>query len=170
LPPPQTSQPAGSDTLGPYYEGLYVGFVQIWRHTRPRHSAWTLQGPLQFKPMPSERFFVHKEDGSLVRLKGRLVRFLDEEPPTGSDKSAIRTALEVSPDAEGLVQADIGTSPNEIPLNGFLGRQAYAETPMVPAPSSATSPGVQGEIAADASYVYVCTAKDTWKRAAVSTW
>jgi len=120
--------------------------------------------------MPSERFFVHKEDGSLVRLKGRLVRFLDEEPPTGSDKSAIRTALEVSPDAEGLVQADVGTGPNEIPLNGFLGRQAYAETPMVPAPSSATSPGVQGEIAADASYVYVCTATDTWKRAAIATW
>ena len=85
-------------------------------------------------------------------------------------KSAIRTALEVSPDAEGLVQADVGTSPNEIPLNGFLGRQAYAETPMVPVPASATAPGVQGEIAADASYVYVCTAKDTWKRAAVATW
>jgi len=40
----------------------------------------------------------------------------------------------------------------------------------VPAPSSATSPGVQGEIAADASYIYVCTATDTWKRAAVATW
>jgi len=75
--------------------------------------------------MPSEKFFVHKEDGSLVRLKGRLVRFLDEEPPTGSDKSAIRTALEVSPDAEGLVQADVGTAPNEIPVNGMLGDMAY---------------------------------------------
>lgn len=75
--------------------------------------------------MPSEKFFVHKEDGSLVRLKGRLVRFLDEEPPTGSDKSAIRTALEVSPDAEGLVQADVGSSPNEIPVNGMLGDMAY---------------------------------------------
>jgi len=75
--------------------------------------------------MPSERFFVHKEDGSLVRLKGRLVRFLDEEPPTGSDKSAIRTALEVSPDAEGLVQADVGSSPHQIPVNGMLGDMAY---------------------------------------------
>ena len=75
--------------------------------------------------MPSEKFFVHKEDGSLVRLKGRLVRFLDEEPPTGSDKSAIRTALEVSPDAEGLVQADVGTDPNQIVLHQHLGDISY---------------------------------------------
>ena len=75
--------------------------------------------------MPSEKFFVHKEDGSLVRLKGRLVRFLDEEPPTGSDKSAIRTALEVSPDAEGLVQADVGTDPNQLVLHQHLGDISY---------------------------------------------
>ena len=75
--------------------------------------------------MPSEKFFVHKEDGSLVRLKGRLVRFLDEEPPTGSDKSAIRTALEVSPDAEGLVQADVGTGPQNLVLHQHLGDLAY---------------------------------------------
>ena len=120
--------------------------------------------------MATEKFFVFNEAGTLKRLKGRIVRFLDNEDPSGSDKSAIRTSLEVSPDAEGLVQADVGTAHNEIPLNEFLGRRAYAETPMVPAPSSATSPGVQGEIAADASYVYVCTAKDTWKRAAIATW
>jgi hypothetical protein len=75
--------------------------------------------------MPSEKFFVHKEDGSLVRLKGRLVRFLDEEPPTGSDKSAIRTALEVSPDAEGLVQSDVGTDPNQLVLHQHLGDISY---------------------------------------------
>jgi hypothetical protein len=77
--------------------------------------------------MPSEKFFVHKEDGSLVRLKGRLVRFLDEEPPTGSDKSAIRTALEVSPDAEGLVQADVGTGPQNLVLHQHLGTMAYQD-------------------------------------------
>ena len=58
-------------------------------------------------------------------MKGRIVRFLDNEDPTGSDKSAIRTSLEVSPDAAGLVQADVGTAPNEIPVNGMLGDMAY---------------------------------------------
>jgi hypothetical protein len=27
-----------------------------------------------------------------------------------------------------------------------------------------------GQIGADASYVYVCTATNTWKRAPISTW
>ena len=75
--------------------------------------------------MATEKFFVFNEDGALKRLKGRIVRFLDNEDPSGSDKSAIRTSLEVSPDAEGLVQADIGTAPNEIPVNGMLGDMAY---------------------------------------------
>jgi len=37
-------------------------------------------------------------------------------------------------------------------------------------PASATATGTQGQIAWDASYIYVCTATDTWKRAALSTW
>lgn len=75
--------------------------------------------------MATEKYFCFDEQGELKRIKGRLVRFLDNEAPTGSDKSAIRTSLEVSPDAEGLVQADVGTDPNEIPVNGMLGDLAY---------------------------------------------
>jgi hypothetical protein len=39
-------------------------------------------------------------------------------------------------------------------------------------PSSSTAPGVQGQIAWDASYVYICVADNTWKRVALSnsTW
>ncbi len=37
-------------------------------------------------------------------------------------------------------------------------------------PANATDIGSQGEIRADANYIYVCTATDTWKRAALSTW
>lgn len=37
-------------------------------------------------------------------------------------------------------------------------------------PTAATDPGKTGEIAFDASYIYVCIATDTWKRAAISTW
>jgi hypothetical protein len=38
------------------------------------------------------------------------------------------------------------------------------------APSSASDTGVKGEIAWDSSYIYICTATNTWKRAALSTW
>ncbi len=37
-------------------------------------------------------------------------------------------------------------------------------------PASASATGSQGQFAWDASYVYVCTATNTWKRAALSTW
>jgi len=96
--------------------------------------------------MPSEKFFVHKEDGSLVRLKGRLVRFLDEEPPTGSDKSAIRTALEVSPDAEGLVQADVGTGPQNLVLHQHLGTLAYANADGVSVASLEVTDKIDGSL------------------------
>jgi hypothetical protein len=37
-------------------------------------------------------------------------------------------------------------------------------------PASAGADGTRGDIAWDANYVYVCTATNTWKRAAISTW
>ena len=37
-------------------------------------------------------------------------------------------------------------------------------------PSSASDTGTAGDIAYDSSYVYICVAKDTWKRSALSTW
>ena len=37
-------------------------------------------------------------------------------------------------------------------------------------PASAGATGVAGQIAYDASYVYICTATNTWKRAAIATW
>lgn len=37
-------------------------------------------------------------------------------------------------------------------------------------PSTATSSGIAGEIRLDASHIYICTATNTWKRAAISTW
>jgi hypothetical protein len=37
-------------------------------------------------------------------------------------------------------------------------------------PASATAAGVAGTICRDANYIYVCTATNTWKRVAISTW
>jgi hypothetical protein len=41
-------------------------------------------------------------------------------------------------------------------------------SPTVPASASAT--GTAGTISRDADYIYICTATDTWKRVAISTW
>ena len=40
----------------------------------------------------------------------------------------------------------------------------------VTAPASAAATGTTGQVAVDANYIYVCTAANTWKRAAISTW
>ena len=37
-------------------------------------------------------------------------------------------------------------------------------------PASAGATGTAGQLAVDANYIYVCTATDTWKRTAISTW
>jgi len=37
-------------------------------------------------------------------------------------------------------------------------------------PASASATGTTGEIRWDASYIYICTATDTWKRTAIATW
>jgi hypothetical protein len=37
-------------------------------------------------------------------------------------------------------------------------------------PASATATGTKGDIVHDTNYIYVCTAANTWKRTAISTW
>lgn len=64
----------------------------------------------------------------------------------------------------------VGSDPNQLPRNKDLGRLAFTDTAVVPAPASASSVGRQGDIAHDADYLYVCVAQNTWKRVAIATW
>ena len=61
----------------------------------------------------------------------------------------------------------IGTAaPTEmLDINSDSLRLRTAQTP-----ASAGATGTQGQIAWDASYIYVCTATNTWKRVAIATW
>ena len=63
----------------------------------------------------------------------------------------------------------VGTSSDSggalLQVNDNRIRIATAKTP-----SSESDTGTAGEICWDSSYIYVCTATDTWKRAALSTW
>jgi hypothetical protein len=54
---------------------------------------------------------------------------------------------------------------NFLGVDGDTFRLTTAKTP-----SSAAASGFAGEICWDSGYVYVCTATDTWKRAALATW
>lgn len=37
-------------------------------------------------------------------------------------------------------------------------------------PATANATGTAGQIAYDAAYIYICTATDTWERAAIAAW
>jgi hypothetical protein len=63
----------------------------------------------------------------------------------------------------------VGTSSNSggalFQVNDDRIRVGTAKTP-----ASASATGTAGEIAWDANYIYVCTATNTWKRTAITTW
>jgi len=40
----------------------------------------------------------------------------------------------------------------------------------VSVPSTISSAGVEGQVAYDSTYFYICTATNTWRRVAISTW
>lgn len=64
----------------------------------------------------------------------------------------------------------IGTAPNQLSTNGDLGKLAFKDVVTISVPASATAVGNKGDIAEDGSYLYVCTAVNTWKRSALTTW
>jgi hypothetical protein len=64
----------------------------------------------------------------------------------------------------------VGTDPNQVPRNKDLGPLAFRDQLLVPVPSSATAAGNVGDVAADASYIYVCIAPNSWVRATAAAW
>jgi hypothetical protein len=57
------------------------------------------------------------------------------------------------------------TSAGRAILHGDTLRISTARTP-----ASATAAGIAGDICWDSSYIYICTATNTWKRVAIATW
>ena len=67
----------------------------------------------------------------------------------------------------------IGTSTitgYKLDVNGTAQATQFKLSALNTAPTSATATGVVGEIRIDASYIYVCTATNVWKRSALTTW
>ena len=65
----------------------------------------------------------------------------------------------------------LGTAPNQVSVNSDLGKLAFLDSAISnPVPASATAAGQTGQIAQDGSYLYICTAPNTWKRVAIAAW
>ena len=61
-----------------------------------------------------------------------------------------------------------GTASQFLKANGSVDSNIYSR--LVSAPASATSSGTAGQFAYDSTYVYVCVATNTWKRAKLANW
>ena len=48
--------------------------------------------------------------------------------------------------------------------------QLLAKLSIVEVPSSATSKGISGQVAYNATHLYICVAENTWRRVALATW
>lgn len=58
-------------------------------------------------------------------------------------------------------------------ISGYGYQYAYIDRPIMDTPqvpATATATGIKGQLAWDSGYIYVCTATNTWKRAALASW
>ena len=101
-----------------------------------------------------ERLAITGTAGSNVQIKA-------ETAGTGADNLSIL----LTPAGTGNV--GIGTTAPSalLDINSDTFRVRTSRTP-----SSATATGNAGDVCWDANYIYVCTATNTWKRSAISTW
>lgn len=67
------------------------------------------------------------------------------------------------------IAANTTTANNAQPIAGQNTPGATGYSQLVAAPSTASSTGVAGQIAYDATHIYVCVATNTWVRATLAT-
>lgn len=84
----------------------------------------------------------------------------------GTEKYRLASTLLEAPAISigGTLGSSVDPSAGGLALTGKF----YLSTTQTPASAGAT--GTTGQICWDSSYIYVCTATNTWKRAAIATW
>jgi hypothetical protein len=101
---------------------------------------------------------------STIRHKGTGVLALITEE-AGSITLATSNTERLRIDSSGRIGIGTSSATTLLDVNADTVRVRTARTP-----ASATATGATGEICWDANYIYVCTATNTWKRSAISTW
>jgi len=89
----------------------------------------------------------------------------------GSNTTVIGNSSTVSTWLGGNVLIGTTTdSGNKLKVNGDVSSTQYKLSALNTAPASATDTGTLGEVRITATYIYVCTATNTWVRTSLATW
>jgi len=79
------------------------------------------------------------------------------------------TAMQVRNTGNVLIGTTVDSG-NKLKVNGDILSTQYKLSALNTAPTSATATGTLGEVRITATYIYVCTATNTWVRTALTTW
>jgi hypothetical protein len=98
---------------------------------------------------------------------GGAIQFFTKASLTAGVGTDMASSERLRIDSSGrlLIGASADSGGALLQVNGDRIRVATAKTP-----ASAADTGTAGEVCWDADYIYVCTATNTWKRTAISTW
>lgn len=98
----------------------------------------------------------------------RQVRYDATEAPKSCNAGDI--FYQASPASGGYMGWICATADTPLPFGGIGSSKESVFGERVPVPKSATAPCNVGQWAADPTYYYVCTERNVWRRAALSSW
>ena len=154
-------------------ESTNPGSVSVYYNVS---GTWTLVGDTIYGDTDSG------QAGYPVRISrdGTRIAIPDKTNPIAAEDREIRVfeipTSEVSTygTSRGLVGIGVESPSYELDVSGNTNTTSLivSSSAIMPisTPSSASDTGTTGQLAVDTDYIYVCTATDTWKRAALSTW
>jgi len=86
-----------------------------------------------------------------------------------TDTGEFHVLMSVGPAVWFVLGADALTAASAV-IAGDVTAASFTLSALQTAPATAGATGTAGEIRIDATHIYVCTATDTWVRAAIVTW
>lgn len=122
--------------------------------------GWVVEKP----PLQYFNYLDNKQDTALAYLNQQGIPEWDSVTEYQESTSYVQAS-------DGLIYKAKTTHTNQNPISDTSQtnwKVAFAQ--QVAVPSTAASSGVKGSFAFDSSYIYICTATDTWKRVAIATW
>ncbi len=142
-------------TNGTGNSGAYVqlnGFEEAWT-TLNVTSNTSGQRVMRFGTL-SNRFSIQRLNDAISSITATPFSFANNAPTNSFYM-----------DSSGNIGLGTSSPTAFVDINSNTLRVRTARTP-----ASATATGNAGDICWDANYIYVCTATNTWKRTAISTW